>query len=109
MKVNKKYQKVRYEFYNFSGNGVLTGRSYTLKIESPAQITFTALGGPVGAVIINKDLVLNCYRMQTLGTATGPSQITLSNNVNEIDITTYQIICSADAICNVVCKYYVNE
>jgi len=109
MEKKQKVQKVRYEFFNFSGNGVLSGQSYTLKIEQPAQVTFTALGGPTGLVVINKNLLLVCYRQQTLGTAQGPSQAILSNNANEVDVTTYQILCSANAICSVICKYYVNE
>jgi len=105
----KKFQKVRYEFYSFSGNGVLSGQSYNLKLENPASIKFTAVGGPNGIVLINKNYALTVWRTQTLMTAALPSELLLENNQDEIDVTNYQIICSADARVNIVCKYYINE
>ena len=103
------FQKVRYEFFRFSGNGVLTGQTYTLKLEQPAEIKFIATGGPLGGVIINKNYVLEVYRRTTIGAATNLPELILSNNVNEIDVTIYTIVVTADCFCNVICKYYVNE
>jgi hypothetical protein len=77
-----------------------------LVLDNPASIRFEVLGSAVGFVIIN-----NIYRLQpflesnsVLGTANW--YLELNNNVNELDVTNYNIRFQTTGVLTIIIKYY---
>jgi len=94
--------RVYYEFRTIQTDQVLV-------LDKPAQITFQTLGGLLaGSVVINNFYVLNTK--QDSADPGGPGnnfELILNNNVNEIDVTNYQIRFTGTGITLVVIiKYY---
>jgi hypothetical protein len=102
-----KRQKVKYAFLQYSNN--TTGiTQQTLVLEQPAEVRFynISASGGAGKIIIN-----NIYELTspvTLPASPLPTELVLKNNLNEIDVTTYQLRLNPTAILNVVVKYYVD-
>jgi hypothetical protein len=106
----EKKQKIKYQFYQFTGTpGAIT--NFTLKLNSPMEVKFflTAPVGILGFVTINNLYRLEPYEHTVNGTAFLPFELTLKNNINEIDTTDYVLQIKDQVICDVVCKYSVLE
>lgn len=103
-----KKQKVRYEFYEYQGNGI-SDTQINLKLENPASITFINTGPLNTLVTINKIYKLNCVGDYVTGAAAEPYELVLTNNQDEIDATNYSVILEATAVLKVICKYFVNN
>lgn len=105
-------QKVRYEFYSYSASG--NTQAITLVLNDPLSVRFV-MKGTSGLCIINKVyLIQGCGAVfQGLPIAENPFELILNNNINEIDVTNYQILLDGvtlgDATLNVICKYAVND
>lgn len=108
-----KRQKVRWEFFTFQSDPVAASRQFTLKVEQPAEIRFTCIApvGTISTAIINNIYVLNNFGMsQDSLNATAPFELILSNNQDEIDVTSWVIsIFGADTTVIVTCKYFINN
>lgn len=77
-----------------------------LVLDKPASLRFEVLGSAVGFVVIN-----NIYRLQPFlesNSALGVANwyLDLNNNVNEIDVTNYNIRFTGPAVLIVIIKYY---
>ena len=77
-----------------------------LVLDKPASVRFEVLGSAVGFIVIN-----NIYRLQpylesnsALGTANW--YLDLNNNVNELDVTNYNIRFNTTATLIIIIKYY---
>lgn len=94
--------KVYYEFRSFD-------RDTTLILDKPAQITFQVAGLGTDEIIINNTYILRSRGDALNGTFKYPWELTLNNNVNEIDITNYVIRFTAPGyVLQVIIKYYEN-
>ena len=92
--------KVLYEFRQIQTDQILV-------LDNPASITFQMLGSG-GFVTIN-----NLHRLQSYAESNSPLglfdwQLTLNNNVNELDVTNYSIRFAVPGIVslNLIIKYY---
>ena len=96
--------RVYYEFRQINTDQVLI-------LDRPAQVTFQAFGLALGQkVIINNSYTL-ISRLESLDLLSGiyNSELILNNNLNEIDVTNYQIRFTGTSILLVVIiKYYEN-
>lgn len=107
--MEKKIQKVRYEFYTFiADNGVF---SQTLVLSNPASVKFINTDSNLGnsRTIINNQYVLQAQVDYLNGTAIYPYELTLENNKDEEDVTQYTILMKPNSELKIVCKYYVPD
>jgi len=97
--------KVYYEFRQINTDQVLI-------LDKPAQVTFQAFGSGGGSVVI----INNSYQLVSRIDSLDPLlfgkynwELVLNNNLNEIDVTNYQIRFNGSAIILfVIIKYYEN-
>jgi len=104
----KKTQKVRYEFFTYSGQVGVIATQINVKIENPASVKFIFEGAAGSFAVINKTFLLSPVIDTNNGTAVYPSELILNNNLNEIDTTIYQLLIGQGQII-LVCKYYIND
>jgi hypothetical protein len=107
--MEKKYQKVKFEVFTFSGGPL--GSTYTLKLNDPAQVTFECFGGSLlGVATINNSIFLFPYIDTITGLANLPYNKIFETKRNEIDTTVYTLnVSSPNIFVKVTCKYYVKE
>lgn len=109
-----KKQKVRYEFYSYE-TGPTGTFNVTLTIEKPASIRFIL----TGTALLASDFctINNLYNLQPININVPgpprifPSELILQNQINEIDITDYQIRiqnATNTVTLKVVAKYYID-
>lgn len=100
----KKKQKVRYEFYTFQSSTV--NFYTTLVLENPAEVKFFNVSTFAGG----KATINNQFTLDSINAVapTNPSTLFLTNNVNEIDTTNYQILLQVGTNLNVIAKYYID-
>lgn len=91
--------KVLYEFRTIETNQVLV-------LEQPAQITFQLQGAPGQAVIINENYTLLTRSESLQAPFKSPFELTLNNNVNELDVTNYNIRFVGFPTLILIIKYY---
>jgi hypothetical protein len=108
-----KRQKVNYQFYTFQ-SGVTGVSNNTLVIDSPASLKFilSGNGGANDFAIINNNFTLEPIGKWLSSTSTHPYELIFDNNLNEVDITTYQIFMSSPAnaiTLTVIAKFFVND
>lgn len=106
--MENKTQKIRYEFFTYNGfTGTIT--SYTLSLNQPCEVRFIFTNSIGGFAIINNTYNLESYGDTILGTAVLPYELILKNNLDEIDVTNYQIRIKEEGLITVICKYYVKD
>lgn len=100
----KKRQQVRYEFYTFQSTTV--NFYTTLVLENPAEVKFFNVSTFAGG----KATINNQFTLDSINAVapTNPSTLFLTNNVNEIDTTNYQILLQVGTNLNVIAKYYID-
>jgi hypothetical protein len=107
-KINDK-RRVRYEFFIYSGAAGVLSTQINLKIENPASVKFINVGPAPTVALINNVIFLSSCLNYVGGTAVGPFELELKNNLNEIDVTNYSLKIFGAGVVQVICKYYVNE
>ena len=100
----KKRQQIRYEFFNFEST--TTPFSTTLNLENPAEIKFYNVSTFAGGkATINNQFILDSINAVA---PTNPTNLFLTNNVNEYDVTVYQLNLLVGTNIKVVVKYYID-
>lgn len=103
-----KRQKVRYEFYTFSGQVGVIVTQINLKLENPASIKFVYEGLAGSFAQINNIYFLSPLIDTNTGVAPYPSTLVLENNQDEIDVTNYSLKIGQGQVV-IICKYFINE
>lgn len=102
--MEKKY-KVKYEFFKFestTANNFFTN----LVLNNPANVKFYCYGpAGIGRALINNVYYLDAFAGVVSGGANYDYQLNLNNNINEIDITNYNILLKPQTTLFVICKY----
>jgi|LakMenE01Jun11ns_1017448.scaffolds.fasta_scaffold9922629_2 hypothetical protein len=110
----KKRQKVRYEFYSYE-TSVSGNFNVTLTLNNPASVKFILTG--IGTLTSDFCTINNLYNLQPIFLVTPgpprifPSELILQNQINEIDVTDYQIRiqnATNTVVLKVVVKYYID-
>jgi hypothetical protein len=91
--------RVIYEFRTIQTNQVLV-------LDNPAQITFLCIGTIGQGVIINENYNLTTRTESLQAPFKAPFELILNNNVNELDVTTYNIRFIGTPTLNLIIKYY---
>ena len=91
--------RILYEFRTIQTNQVLV-------LDKPAQITFLCIGTLGQGVIINENYNLATRTESLQAPFKSPFELTLSNNVNELDVTTYNIRFIGTPTLTLIIKYY---
>ena len=104
-----KKQKVRYEYFTYTGTVGVLITQVTLKIENPASVTFTNIGPTGNLCIINNVCYLAPLTDYITGVATLPYYQEMINNQDEIDVTNYSIKIIGGGAILVKCKYYIYD
>lgn len=103
-----KRQKVRWEFYKFAAVPGTPISQFNLKVENPCEIRFIheSTGGTFAN--INNVFTLSNLKDYISGVALMPYELVLTNNQDEIDVTSYSLQLTGGQ-CYVVCKYFINS
>jgi hypothetical protein len=109
-----KRQKVRYEFYSYE-TGPTGTFNVTLTLDKPASVRFILTGR--GLLQSDFCTINNLYNLQPIFLTTPgpdrifPSELILQNQINEIDVTDYQIRiqnATNTVTLKIVAKYYID-
>lgn len=107
---NKKRQLIKYQFFRFDNPNGTPLNLNTLNLERPAEVRFLFTSPLPGTYcIINQTYVLAPLNDFISGITNAPYELILKNNLQEIDITNYQINILNVGTLFVTCKYYIDN
>jgi hypothetical protein len=91
--------RILYEFRTINTNQVLV-------LDKPAQITFQLIGVAGQGVIINENYTLLTRTESLQAPFKSPWELTLYNNVNELDVTNYNLRFIGTPTLTIIIKYF---
>ena len=91
--------RILYEFRTINTNQVLV-------LDKPAQITFQLIGVAGQGVIINENYNLQTRTESLQAPFKSPWELVLNNNVNELDVTNYNLRFIGNPTLTIIIKYF---
>jgi hypothetical protein len=82
-------------------------QSGTLVLNNPAEVTFINQNPTGGNIVINNTIFLGTSASVIQGLGDYLDRITFRTNLDEIDVTDYQVFIPANTTLIVICKYYI--